>query len=79
MQKIDLTNINKLTPPFFVTAIRSDVIGLNENLELEIDDVRCIIAIVDNSIFIQNNPDIRTTILSAFRLAYKNEEKLCKS
>ena len=79
MQKIDLTMINKLTPPFFVTAIRPTILGLNENLELDIDDVRSIIDIVDSSIIIQNSTTIRTTILSAFRLSYKNEEKLCKS
>ena len=79
MQELDLTNINKRTPPFYVCAIRADIIGINENLEIEIDDVRCIIAIVDNSIIIQNNPDVKTMSLSAFRLAYKNEVKLCKS
>lgn len=78
MQKLENV-INKLTPPFFVCAIRSDIIGINENLELKIDDVRRVIAIVDNSIIIQNNPDVRTAIRSAFRLAYKNEIKLCKS
>lgn len=79
MQKLDAIKISELSLPLFVCAIRYDIIGINEILTLNIDDVRCIIDSTDGCLTIKNNPKVRTSMYSAFRLAYKNEIKLCKS
>ena len=77
-----IKNISDLRTPFYVTAIRADMIGTNGNLELSVDDVRCVLKVEDSDyIIIQNTPgvNIRTSVFfSTFRLAYKNEVKKCK-
>lgn len=72
--------LSKSPTPFFVTAMLGVTVGINQNLRIHRNDVMCIKSIdaSGNILIIKGNPDTRTLSYSPFRLAYKNEEKLCK-
>ena len=93
MQRLDQLPISCLYAGTLITAVDSWVVGLSARTNLKIDKVYKILEVNELDLTIEFNAELTqaykaklgvnyssiiTKNLSCFRLAYKNEERLCK-
>lgn len=86
MQKLTDRLLRNSKPPFYVTVLSPSTIGTNTQFKIEQGEVYCVKYSMLTGMFqemvlqAQNTKDgkVVTSAIHRFRLAYKNEVKLCK-